>query len=253
LAENNKRVDGPKKVSKKYRLVDAKMYQQIVDAFRENPGNCYQVMKKVDCGHATAKRAWEQGWPKRGYPPIKEALKSEQVVARSRIEQEAELKMAEGVDRSIEQGMTLERARQDAIKTLAEEGQLLLAARRGAIGINAAVGYMSPAIVAMAKDLRDDYLKNRATYTEAQKERKIRNFGLLARDVIPLAKIAIEMQRLYMGEPTEIIAQGHISEFDDMTTEELFQQVEGVSELLQKAQDRGALICLDGGKAEAKE
>lgn len=59
------------------------LYEALIAAFRENPGQTKVVGNKLGIARETAKRAWERGWP--GMPPIQVVLADEGLAVRAQL------------------------------------------------------------------------------------------------------------------------------------------------------------------------
>ncbi len=63
------------------------VYQRLLEAFREYPGQTKVVAALVGTARETAKRAWEKGWPatasKPALPPIKDSIADENLATRA--------------------------------------------------------------------------------------------------------------------------------------------------------------------------
>jgi len=106
-------------------------YQRLLEAYRDNPDpSAYSAIgASAGVSRATAKRAWERGWPERGWPAIRELLDGERDLARARrLDRELEdrkvsveeyaRRIVEEASRSVEERM--EEARAHAAEVIRE-------------------------------------------------------------------------------------------------------------------------------------
>jgi len=65
------------------RVITQEFYTSILQAFRKAPENYRAVAKALKIDWKTAKRGWEEGWPRFTWaPPIKDVIRQEQVQVR---------------------------------------------------------------------------------------------------------------------------------------------------------------------------
>lgn len=231
--------------------VDQATWDKLLEAYRQDPGNHSAAARYAVVQRRTAKRAYEEGYPDRpwGAKPIKDLLAMESDIARSRLQLEEEKDELEEDQAALDAERDRERIRQHAIKSREQEGQLIGAARAGAImGLVAAVK-MAPslqqAMERLGKELVSMAEGGPITHKEMVSLSNImRRYSATLRELSISGQVAMEMERLYMGEPSQII--GVTTDLDTMPIEELVRMAGYQDSVLKRAQERG-LVVLDGG------
>lgn len=195
-----------------------------------------------------ARRAWEYGWPDKDWaPPIKGVLEREKAEARSAVYREQE--RARQAQEEIR-----EEARKDAIEARKDEGNVVRAARKNALMMLVSLNQINNGILALAQEL-GNFLKS-APKMDPLKAVVLMERGVRAsRQAGELAHRAIVMERLVLGQPTEIVAlTGGVDEafsIDDALDE--IQKAQADAERFMRAQHpTGELRVIEGGKGEEK-
>lgn len=234
------------------------LYDQLVQAFRQNPGNVKQAAELVGVNWKTANTAWSRGWPRKGWPAIDAVLKQEQIQARAQLQREKEAaKEAERAD--------LEAARKQAIEAKKQEGQMTSLSRvqslqnlHAAITLSRAATELAPALRARlqleTKKIAawNDYEESQLTssplpapsYPKPPMDpldltQLLRRVAAISRDIVSTAREAMEMERLYLGEPTNIIAL--VDEDKELSMEELWARREAALQALESAIEAGGV------------
>lgn len=239
------------------RPITPQFYDQLLAAFRERPGEFAPAGRRAICDERTAKRAWFQGWPELGFPPIIKALEAEQEKARAEMQRrEIETKLA--MDRADEE--TRNAAVAQALKARAEVGEVLKGARAVALGNLAAIARITPGILLLADRIKTDLKELSANPVQPSKfdaegnVLEMKRFSTrellemsqrymhLSDSLSKQAQRTVQMERLYLGLPTEIVG------VQEMPLEEAIAEIEGAYHELEQARARG-LVALDGGKA----
>lgn len=242
------------------RAITPELFNDLVRAFRLQPGIFGAAARACGCCHKTAKKAWLTGWPEKKYPPIEGLLKDEkkQVAAMATLDESEEAlaqrekmmgEMREKLDGDIEaeaskqysMQVKLEEVRMigvtrnmvtshaESLNTLAEASELI-AGRLGAAIRDFAMDESKPLVFA-SKEYNQAY-------------RAFRGVAMTARDISTAVKTILEAERLHMGEATQIV--GH-KDLDDLSIEELMEEIAESDQALVDARRRG-LVALDGGK-----
>lgn len=233
---------GSGKQAKRY---DRELYERLLAAYRENPGNHTAAGRVAGCDRRTARAIWEKGWRKvDSAPPISSLIGDEQEIARAhrveptpavlddhirRIEKERELAAQDEKKRAV----------QDAAQTRVQEGQLI-GAMRGILGRNmAAIASMQPGIVELGKAVNDRILQKvrDGKIDEDKATSLVRKVAAAMRDTANSLQAVLESERLYMGEPTAIL--GLADQFDGAPTEDCVKEIERAHRAVQRAKARG--------------
>ncbi len=225
-------------------VITQEVYDRLLAAYREVPGNVTRASRMSGCGLMMARRAWEAGWPRLPWAvPIQAVLLHEQEEARAAVAREA--------DRERERQEAIrETARADAIKARTEEGQAVRMARGNAIGILAVTNKVAVGVLKFA-DVVKAKLETMTSTDMDPKEavQLIERAARAARQAGELAHRAVVMERLYLGKPTEILG---------VSTDEPFSPEQALEELANAADDRerylraqhpGELRVIEGGKS----
>jgi hypothetical protein len=203
-------------MSRGKKVVEIGFYDALVEAFRKYPGRPTRVAKVVrgdprsnfTCSYATAKRAWEKGWPAYGMEAIERVLNIEKIGARKYLA-EVRTEKEEDILRSYtnDENIAKEKAREDAIIARHSEGILVRESRKNVIRLlsnsrELLEGFSNfvPKVVAHMNtmDVTDDETVEKSAnilWRIAISVSAATNSGLRA----------LQMERLLLGQPTEII------------------------------------------------
>jgi len=229
---------------------------KLLAAFRDDPGN-YSAAARLACvQRRTARRAYEIGYPDRpwGLVPIKDLLAKEAELARSRLQLEADQDELDEDIAELDAERDREASRQHAVKTKEQEGQLIASARAGAIlGLVAAVKVAPSLGKVMARIGTELEAVAENGLVLSSKEIHgltaiMRRYSTTLRELALAGQTAMEMERLYLGEPSQII--GVKSEYDEMPLQDLVKLAGYQDGVLKRAQERG-LVVLEGGLKKA--
>jgi hypothetical protein len=227
-----------------FRHITRELYDNLLRGFREIPGNASHAGRVAGCDQRMARRGWEEGWSPRmpWARAIKTVLREEQEAARKeqrRIEQQAK-------DASHEERA---RTKQDAVRALAQEGQMLAAGRANVLSTLASATQALPAVKKMLADLNTNLLDPKLKLEPRASVRMFREFGLGVRYLVEASNRLIEAERTHNGEPARIIG---IDGGASMSLEEAQETIEEVTALYALARDRGLLeVRVDPEKEEA--
>ena len=239
--------------------VDEALWSQLVEAFREDPGNVKGTARRVGVTPKTAKRAWEKGYPSRGAwgaKPIKQLMQEERELAASKLQHEQDRQELEEDRALLEAERDREAMRQRAIDTRAQEGKLVSASRalisaafgsamtlartEGLTHLLSRLGNSMAALATQDGDLTAKQASDAMIL--------LRRYSTTLRELTEAGRTAMEMERLYLGEPTHVI--GVVQDLDTMPLDDLVKLAGYQDGLLQRAANRG-LVVLPGGKSAA--
>lgn len=191
-------------------------YDKMVAAYREVPGNFTHCARKAGCWHGTAKRAWELGWPKNQMPPIKDVIAAEQQAARAKLQGEYETAQAlaktEVIKDMVRDGAKVEaqraeverqKAQEDSARSRAEEARMVRGSRTNSIGLLGVTAQLLQGGMKLAAKLRQQLEDGDFEPQEAVKI--INSIAAITQKQHEAAKMAMAMERLLLGEPTEIL------------------------------------------------
>jgi hypothetical protein len=236
--------------------VDEVLWDQLVAAFRDDPGNVKGTARRVGVTPKTAKRAWDKGYPTRGawgLKSIKQLMSEEQSIAQSRLQHEQDAHELEEDRRALEAERDREAMRQRAIDTLVQEGRLVVGTRvavmnalsaaiKQAEGLGHAMSKLGGAMIDIAME------EKLSPKQVAELTQYMRRYATTLRELTQAGQTAMEMERLYLGEPTQLI--GVVQDLDTMPLEDLVKLSGYQDGVLQRAAERG-LVLIPGGRARA--
>lgn len=229
------------------------MYDAICDAYEEAPGNHSVASAKSGFSRKACRRAWELGWTGIEWArPIRVVFEERATIARARIQEaerlarEAQQKEANEAavrlqEARAERVMAREQAKQTALETLTQEANLVRMARVNGLGLMNLVA----ACIKGGMQLRqrvEEWLSN-AWKEGAKPEPKeiaalFRAFTGMVREANEAGKIALEMERLRLGDPARQMDEAQPGE---MTLEEAIREIEDAQRVLYRAVETGAV------------
>lgn len=237
--------------------LDQATFDLLLEAYRADPGNHSNAARHALVQRKTAKRAWEVGAPDKpwGVKPIKQLIAEDAELARSKAMLEEE-RMGLDIDTTLfEADRDREAVRQHAILAKKEEAILVGLARKTSVRALAAAAAASEGLASVMRKLGQELetIGNGGPLTRKEQSditMMARRYAATVREVVAAGQMSMEMERLYLGEPTQII--GIETEYDAMPTNELVKLAGYQDEVLKRAQERG-LVVLDGGLKKKAE
>jgi hypothetical protein len=184
-----------------------------------------------------ARRGWTLGWP---VYPWAEAIR--RVVERKQLEAQEKAR-AEEVERARQAARQREDARSDAVKTHEEEGRLVKIARVNVGQLLAANARLGPALQVLAERMRVAIEAGEVGVKDGSL--LLRNMAATAAATVRAGQIALELERLHRGDPTQIIGIAPV----EMSTEDAIREIEEAQAALTRYQRRG-LEVIDGGAGD---
>lgn len=232
--------------------VDQPLWDKLLEAYTDDPGNHSSAARHANVQRRTARRAWDIGYPDRpwGIKPIRLIIKDLAELARSRLQLEADQLDLDQDKAELEAERDRERARQHALQSREQEGKLiqatrvatmnaLAAAMKSAEGLGHAMTKLGGKLIEVSLNTESLTDKQMASLSGI-----MRRYSSTLRELSSAGQTAMQMERLYLGEPGEII--GVISELDTMPIADLVKMAGYQDEVLRRAQARG-LVLLEGG------
>lgn len=225
----------------RFPAITREKYDKLLEAYRDQPGNASTAARSAGVTRKTATRAWRTGWPKRKWPPIRTVLEEEVRLARAARLEAVTLAAAHGkspeeavaaavvtpalTGQGARQGNTqlqaapkdsvhrpgiaaeLDRlkAQQDAVEARTQEGQLVKLSRGNTIALMAATAHLLKSAISRASDLDEELRKGEVKMTPQQVTKFVTGCAYLAKNAAEAGKLTMEMERLLLGAPTEII------------------------------------------------
>jgi hypothetical protein len=227
--------------------VDQETWDKLVAAYREDPGNYSHAARACLVQRKTARRAYEVGYPDRpwGAKSIRQLLFEEQELARSRLQLVEDQAQLEDDRLVLEAERNREAARQHALRAKEQEATLVAGSRAAAMRGLAAVMEAAPGIKAACVRLTAE-LEKLSLHDGDLSPKQLgavssitRRFSSTLRELVQAGQMAMEMERLYLGQPTEIV--GVQTALDELPISDLVRMAGYQDEVLQRAAARGVV------------
>jgi len=230
--------------------------QELLDTlllyFRSHPAAFTDAAKHAGCTRGTASKAWGKGFPQffKG-KPLQLVLLEEQEAARAALLRDTQAKQ-------LAQEKEREEARAQAVEARKQEGMMV----RGARAVTSNALLMARECVdgakSLSKKLRQLLEAESAKPIPDMKPEKmvtlLRETTLLVARLNNAAHITMQMERLHLGQPTDILgitAIGAIRE--DISYEEVELRIKAAQQALEDARKssgvHGGLRVIEGGVA----
>ncbi len=229
------------------KIVDQKLWDKLLEAYREEPGNISRAAKLCGVTRVTARRAWEAGWNDRPWSKVSIAqlIELERDIARSRLELEDEAADLASDKADLEAERDREASRQRSIKTKEEEGRMVQIARNATIVNLANILRLAPAMQKSIERLAGELNALSMQETWDKRDRGevsslVRRFSMTVRELNLAGQTAMEMERLFLGQPEKVI--GIVTEMDQMPLEELIRSAYQSDAVLKRAASRGLVV-----------
>jgi hypothetical protein len=226
------------------RLINQSIYDVLLDTFREHPGNSSRAAHEAGVSWPTAKRAWTSGWPDRGLRPIREAVEAERVAARSARAGHVTRDDEELLDHEralLEESRCVERerlrAQRDAIETRRQEALMVKLSRENTIALMGAVSRLVEVAARSAEGLDEKVRSGESELGPKETVRFVSSCTNPTRVAAEAAKLNVQMERMLLGQPTEIIGM----DLRSMSLEEAERIIEMANRALERARQRGLL------------
>jgi len=228
-------------------FIDQQAYDKMLVAYRDKPGIARQCSFATGYDQRTCRRAWQTGWPARGFRPIAEVLEDEQAAARARLHaaREQELRATAG-ERTVQQQRDHALAAEDAVQNRADEARMVRAARHNAMGLMAVVQRLLKGANQLAADV-ETHLSKQAlgdgkdgTWTPSKATALFHQIASTTRAANESAKLAQSMERSLLGQPEKWVGLA----VEGMTESEAIREIELAHRAAQRARARG--IQVDG-------
>lgn len=209
------------------RPLTQELYDSLVIAFREAPGNVSFAARRSLCGRELAKRLWD-GKPYRDYPwakSIKVVLEEEQQAAMARARELAR--------RDAEAKHAIQtRAAEEAIEAQAQERQMLRVARADVLGALTLAASLVPAMQQASRAITEQ-LKAQADGTPPEIKAKdamtllTRHTQLIQR-AVGAAEAVIQLSRLDRGASSLNVS----IKAEELTLDQALEELEAIEDVL---------------------
>ncbi len=217
------------------RTLTRELYDSLVEGFREAPGNGAHAARRAGTDRRMARRGWDLGW--KNYPwarPIKLVLADEANLARARVA-DITRQAAEEADRKRDA------AKEEHVKTLAEEQQILKVARGDVLGALVLAAELVPAMRHLAKRIIADCQPqpdgSPPLITAAAAMQLMARHATLVQKAVGAAEAVVQLSRLDRGQPGTIV--GVKPTAPELTYAEALEELEAAESLLGVARKGG--------------
>lgn len=236
-------------------------YNLLVQSYREYPGEVTKASLHAGVSRPTARKAWYKGWPHADppLPAIREDVREVVIAARAAATKSV-LEAAVEVSYETHKKQTeieaerrfreKEQARKDAVKARRQEADMV----RGQRGnIVAMIGITGTALRGGLEQVREVEKavregKDPATgrkLTLPQRMRILTEMSLLMQRTANAAAEVIRMERLLLGEPTEIVG---VQGSEQVSEDQAIADIEAAAAAAERFKNRRRLRLVAGGK-----
>jgi uncharacterized membrane protein len=234
-------------------------FDALLDAYRNSPGVVRLAAAASGLDRRTAQKAWTKGLA-RFYAgnPIRDILQAEHVAARARLTEDAQKRESVAAE-------DRDKARVNAVESRKQEGQVVQLARANSLQALAATASMlqtARALASRVKEKLEGMLRDDAQATKDLEDGAGRtcdtcghrtvdnqmNAGAIVnlvdritgvgRRVNELAHLAMQMERLHLGEPGQIIGLVDASAGDAITLPEAKARLAVAAQAIEAAERR---------------
>lgn len=238
-------------------VIEAKVWEALLAAWREDPGNLSKAARAAGTSRPTARKALLEGYPNADPPrrPIAEIVAEEKAAARAQlqgtIEDEARRAALEDAARKRAEA---EKARADAVEARRQEAQMVRSQRGNILALIGIGGTILRGALKLGDSIRkelEDAASGASKMTLEQKMVVLTRTGLLTQRIASAAGDVVKMERLLLGEPTEIL--GH-KDLGTVGFDEAIRELENAAQVANRIKERRArreqfkLKLIEGGK-----
>lgn len=218
------------------RALTQDFYEKALALYRETPGACAEVARRLPCSRQLAKRLWA-GPPYPVYPwarPISLVIEDERRAARARqLDLARQAQEADAAER--------EKARMSHIDSLAQEAQMMKVARGDTLAALALAAELTPAmrqlarvIVEAAKPKPDGAPPD---ISAVQAMALLSRHTQLIQRAVGAAETLVQLGRLERGQSTANVGVGGFS--SELSFEEALEELTAVEATIQAMKGKG--------------
>lgn len=240
---------------------------RIVKVYARHEGRLRAVSVELGWPIARTTRLWMRGYPSLGYPSIKTVIArdgfSEMEVRARRAEisaalppsahtAEARAEVIHGAEEHRLRQMVVreqmqERARQDAVKSRAEEAMLISINRKNAIALNAMTAQILKGATTLSQKIQQDLEKEAisGTLPVGQRLHLVRAAASIARFNAEASVMAVKAERMVLNQPIE--ADSDEAGEHAGTLDEAEVWLNKYTKALKRAKERGLIVVSTGG------
>lgn len=202
------------------------LYDRLVKAFREKPGNASNAARWAGCERRCAARAWANGWPNRPWAiPIQRYLIEEKEAIR--VERQRAMEESARIDEEARAQL-----RKDAIDAQKHEALAVRGARINAIALSNMISKLLPSLINLSESTATQIKSGSSAYTPHQVLHLMRSASYVVRQSNEAARLALELERIRVGDPNDIFKSKDEDEQDD---DEVVTALMGLNRTLRRA------------------
>lgn len=238
------------------RRITLQQWENMLASYRElSPpvqGAITAAAQAAQVNRRTATRAWEKGFGYLGKVPIQEVLLEEKFAARATamdvtLAAAREQTQAQA-DRAYQEA---ERARADAVKSRRQEGDMVRAQRGNLMALIGVSGSVLRGALKQAREIEKIVETgvdpaNNQKLTLGQKVDTLWKLSRIVAQTATSSAEVIRMERLLLGEPTEIIGT---LELGDLSEDQAIAEIREAQEAAQRILERRSKLRVVGGGA----
>lgn len=222
------------------RVITREFYDSLVEAYAAHPDNSAAAARAVGCDPRTAKRGWMLGWPSYEWArPIKDVIAEQQEAARAlAVQHQREQEQQEAAGRRDASARIHQAALLDAAQQREQDAKLARGAKQLSIAANATAMHLLQRGYAISSKITDDEL---AALPVAQRVRTMRIIAEFAKDAVACAEASIKLERLILGEPTEVTHTTHAHVHTAVAPDEMAETIARAQRAVERAREAGIL------------
>lgn len=245
--------------------IDDQTWHILLRTLRDDPTeNVTEAARQARISYPTARKAYRDGYPNAKPPraPIAKILEEERVQARATVNTAVvEDARRAALEEAAQKRAEAKKAREDVVEARRQEGAMVRGMRGSVLGMIGA----SASVVRGAMKLGESIGKDLALAAEGDvkmtmkaKQEAITNTTLWLTRLASAAGEVVKMERLLLGEPTEILGHKNLA---NVGFEEAVKELEGGSETARRIRERAerrkahlskvSLTVLEGGRKSA--
>lgn len=230
------------------RIITEHLFEKMVNAFRESPGNYAHAIRMTGVGIDLVRRAWNRGWPHvRNGQSVQDVFRDEEIKARANI-------LAEQAARRASAEKDREDAKKQAIESRKVEGQMVALSRAGTVNGLAVVNGLLPQAKKLADMVKRELEVHTTNKTDMPPERAISLLGKIIELQVRLngaAHESMQMERLYLGKPEQMIGIV-VEDAEEMPMEELEVKLKAAQQAFEATKKAVGLKVINGGQTDSK-
>ena len=225
-------------------LMNAEKLEKLLAAYREKPADHVYAAASAGIARTTAKKVWEQGIDYMSVPPLRTRIKEEMTAARAglldkRLEAEAAVEAELVEKKAVRAHEEAEKARADAIHTRRQEAEIVRNERSNVAGMIGIVGHLVKGALKQAAQIEKEIEEGKDETTGIKLSLKdrldgLKNIGTLVKQCGEAAESVVKLERLLLGEPTDIVGVKRL----DVGTDEALKELEEAGAMAARMKDR---------------